>query len=160
MINQEIEEYKKWLVRLSENPLKSKNYLMDADEKGCCLGHYCVVNNIPKILNKVGKIYEFHSKLPSPDGRLPGYNTSGTLPYEHAEKLNIRVDGRFTAEGVKVVHEWLSDKNLLPFDPSVYSLTNVNDQTNIDHKRIGELIAHLAKIEKEEGIECFKPSIP
>lgn len=136
MINTDCPQYKKWIERLLTNPPKYTKALADPEnpESACCLGHYCIANKIPKEI----------------DIRVYFNGSNQILPCDEARILNITRDGGFSIEGQKFLRTFV-----MFFDN--YSLANINDNTNLNHKQIGKLIIAMADEEKKTGIDMFKP---
>ncbi len=147
MINQEIQEYKNWINLMATNPPKTRGILLNTNGEGCCLGHYCVANNLPKQLT--AQRYSFSSN---------DFASAICLPPPEAKKLNITTEGTFTNDGEHFVAQWIIDNGIMTETISYgkpSALVIINDHTDATHKQIGELIQFLAGIEKEKGIECF-----
>jgi len=145
MINQKSKEYKNWIRALSSGKLKKAKGVLDRGHgRRCCLGHACYFNNVKRV-RCTKKTFGYEEQ-------------ECYLPSCLRDKLNITRNGEFTYEVRKLVTEWIR-KNKISFsscDNIFTSLSLVNDYTNATPKQIGQLIQYLARIEKKQGIKCFR----
>ncbi len=148
MINYNSEQYKKWIALLETNPKKATGYLLSADKtEGCCLGWACIANGLEATSNGRFECSFFGQE-------------KAVLVDSLAEPLNLETTGAFTFEGVQFVSIWLRENNFVLNGKSrgrVYSLTNLNDYTSLDHEQIATFIKKMAEWEQELGVSLFKP---
>lgn len=143
MIAQNSPEYKKWIALLETNPPKARCVLeLPLTEKRCCLGHCCYVNK----------------SLLDYKPAVGYYNDCDTgLPEKLCKILNIDNSGEFTLAGSLEARTFLDEKMInIKGKPAINSLVDLNDNLDIDHATIAEIIKHLAAIEANKGIEMFE----
>lgn len=132
-----------WIAALAENPPKTRGKLAEISRVAgsevsgvitgeCCLGVAC------RALGAESRIQSGHDYL--------FYGTqSGTLPPAISLKLNIGFVGQLTVPGMKIAREFLANNNIEILVPncSPTCLVDINDNTNITHKQMAELIKLL-----------------
>ena len=156
MINQN-DLFRRWLDFQATNPPKIQGGLEKVDSSNnvigrCCLGNLCHIAGIERSVERnVGGNCETY------------YNwIKDVLPTHLAIKLNIEANAKFTCAGARYafifLREYMCKRGSFSENPdySPFGLADINDNYDVDHKIIGELISHLAWIEKHYGIQCFE----
>lgn len=158
MINQN-ELFQKWMADLATNPPKTTGKLCRIRESTgrdmkplraghCCLGRLCEVAELPRHVDDV-------------NCGIVGFDFGDVdrvdFPETHwiAERLNLTRQGYLTDEGIDFAKEFCVEKGV-KVETMCLKLSAINDDTDIDLKTMGQLIEHLAKLEREQGIECFQ----